>query len=177
VNIAPLPNLSPGDATSIGADIRDSAFMPVTGAQVTMRVSLPGGESRELHPTLTDPRTGRYASDFRFERAGVYRVVVEAKRGATSLGTAERWALVGGADMEMSDPRLNEEVLRRISHTTGGEYFNVDTASRLAERLTSAGVLPAPPRVQELWQTPWLFAAVILLLAGEWVLRRQWGLR
>jgi hypothetical protein len=31
--------------------------------------------------------------------------------------------------------------------------------------------------VQELWQTPWLFAAVILLLAGEWVLRRQWGLR
>ena len=118
-----------------------------------------------------------YRTAFWFERAGVYRITAEARSGKTLLGSAERWALVGGADMEMSDPRLNEEVLRRLSRTSGGEYFTVETASRLPSRLSPAAVSAAPPRVQELWQTPWLIAAIIALLAAEWALRRQWGLR
>jgi hypothetical protein len=27
-----------------------------------------------------------------------------------------------------------------------------------------------------LWQSPWWFWSVILLLTGEWVLRKRWGL-
>jgi hypothetical protein len=29
----------------------------------------------------------------------------------------------------------------------------------------------------DLWDTRWSFAALVLLLGAEWILRRRWGLR
>jgi uncharacterized protein (TIGR03382 family) len=29
----------------------------------------------------------------------------------------------------------------------------------------------------DLWHTGWSFAAMVMLLAAEWLLRRRWGLR
>ena len=43
------------------------------------------------------------------------RVAAEARRGRDVLGTSDQWLLAGAADLEMADPRLNEDVLRRVS--------------------------------------------------------------
>ena len=40
--------------------------------------------------------------------------------------------LVGGADVEMTEPRLNEAVLRRIAETTGGRYVPAREAGTVA---------------------------------------------
>jgi uncharacterized membrane protein len=177
VSMAPLSQAAAGTPVTLAVDVRDGAFAAVTNADVALRVVMPDDTVRDVAATLADPSAGRYAGSFRFEFPGVYRVQAEARRGDTVLGLAERWALVGGADMEMAAPRLNDDVLRRMSRATGGEYLDAADASRLGELLSPVDVAPGTPRVRELWQSPWIFAAIVLMLSLEWVLRRRWGLR
>jgi hypothetical protein len=49
--------------------------------------------------------------------------------------------------------------------------------SRLPALLSAVNAEPAAPRLEDLWHTPVIFAALVLLLAAEWILRRRWGLR
>ena len=74
----------------------------------------------------------RYTAALGAEQPGLYRVHAEARRGATTLGTADRWLYVGGADREFADPRLNEGLLRRLARASGGRYVRAADASRVA---------------------------------------------
>jgi uncharacterized membrane protein len=176
VSGAPLGKIMPGQTERASVDIRNAAFEAVRDADVTMRVTLPGGETRDLKPTLTDARAGRYSSSIRFEQPGVYRLIAEAKQRNKVLGTSDQWVLAGAADLEMADPRLNEDVLRRVSRASGGRYLAAADLPRLPSLLT-ASTDPGPPRLQELWHNIWMFAGVVILLAVEWFLRRRWGMR
>ena len=176
VDAAPLGNVIPGTVQRVSVDVRDAGFEPVRNADVTMRITMPGGEVRDLKPMLLDAQTGRYAAETRFEQPGVYRVAAEARRGRDVLGTSDQWVLAGAADLEMADPRLNEDVLRRVSRASGGRYLEASDIPRLGSLLASSSD-PAPPRLQELWHNSWMFVAVVALLAAEWFLRRRWGMR
>jgi uncharacterized membrane protein len=177
VSIARPEAVLPGGEAVINVDVRDNEFAPVAGADVRLRVATPGGATAELVSPPDDAAVGRYASSTRFDESGVYRVWAEARRGSDMQRSAERWVLVGGSDAEFAEPRLNDQVLRRLSAATGGDYFAADNASQLVPRLSSAAVSNRPPRVEELWHSVWIFIAVMGLLTAEWVLRRRWGLR
>ena len=177
VSVSSPPAIVPGSAAAIGVDVRSEVFAPISDAEVTLHVSLPGGARRDVHATLIDPQAGRYSADVRFDEPGIYRVAAAARRGATVSNGPERWILVGGADLEMADPRLNEQVLRRIATATGGSYLPAEQAAQLPALLASAAPAPSAPQLQELWHNVWIFAGVMLLLAAEWTLRRRWGLR
>ena len=167
----------PGSAAAIGVDVRSDAFAPVSDAHVALHVTLPDGASRDVQATLIEPQSGRYSADLRFDEPGVYRVTAAARRGDAVSGGGARWILVGGADLEMADPRLNEDVLRRIARATGGSYLPAQQAAQLPALLASVEPEPAAPQVQELWHNGWIFAGVVLSLAAEWTQRRRWGLR
>jgi uncharacterized membrane protein len=177
VSIAAPPALVPGNTAAIGVDVRSDAFAPVTDAQVSLKVTLPGGAVQDLRATAVDPQSGRYSADLRVDEPGVYRVSALAQGGATRARNADRWFLVGGADLEMADPRLNEQVLQRIATASGGRYLAADQASELPSLLSAVEPEVSAPQLQELWHNIWIFVAVMTLLAGEWVLRRRWGLR
>jgi uncharacterized membrane protein len=176
VAVAPLPNVIPGTSQRVSVDVRNRAFEPVRDADVNVRLTLPGGETRDLKPTLLDARTGRYSVQTRFDQPGVYRITAEARSRRDTLGSSDQWVLAGAADLEMADPRLNEDVLRRVSRASGGRYFEAADISRLPSLLAATSD-PAPPRLQELWHNIWIFMVVVMLLAAEWFLRRQWGMR
>jgi len=177
VSIAAPAALVPGNTAAIGVDVRSDAFAPVTDAQVSLKVTLPGGAVQDLRATAVDPQSGRYSADLRFDEPGVYRVNASAQSGATRPRNADRWFLVGGADLEMADPRLNEQVLQRIATASGGRYLAADQASELPSLLSAVEPEVSAPQLQELWHNIWIFVVVMTLLAGEWVLRRRWGLR
>ena len=177
VSIAAPPALVPGNTAAIGVDVRSEAFAPVTDAQVSLKVTLPGGAVRDLRATAVDPQSGRYSADLRVDEPGVFRVSASAQGGAARARNADRWFLVGGADLEMADPRLNEQVLQRIATATGGRYLAAGQASELPSLLSAVEPDVSAPQLQELWHNIWIFVVVMLSLAAEWVLRRRWGLR
>jgi hypothetical protein len=112
-----------------------------------------------------------------FSEPGVYRINAIAQRGEAQIVAANRWILIGGADLEMADPRLNDEVLRRIATASGGTYLAADDVGDLSSLIATAAAEPEGPRLEELWHNSWIFVGLMLLLAAEWVLRRRWGLR
>ncbi|MGH9254275.1 MAG: glutamine amidotransferase [Vicinamibacterales bacterium] len=176
VSVGSAGALIPGRSAAVAVAVRNEEFASVGDAGVRLHVTRPDGTTHDLPAALVDASAGRYAGDVRFDEPGVYRVRAVAQRGEAPLGAAERWMLVGGADLEMADPRLNDEVLRRVAMASGGSYLTADEAANLSS-LLEAAVEPAVPQLEDLWHTLWIFLGLVLLLGTEWMLRRRWGLR
>jgi uncharacterized membrane protein len=164
-----------GDSMSIELDTRDRSFEPVPDATVSATMTAPGGETRPV--PLRPGGKGKFVAAETPDNAGLYRVHAEAKRGAVSLGAADRWFYVGGSDREFADPRLNEGLLRRLARESGGKYVRAADAGQIISALRSSAPRTVEPERRDLWHEPWALALVIGLLAGEWMLRRRWGLR
>ncbi|MCA1586584.1 MAG: glutamine amidotransferase [Acidobacteria bacterium] len=174
--IAPMAVTLPGTTEAINVIVRDEEFKPVADAHVQIRVTPPGAQERVLSAALSDPREGRYTASARFDQAGVYRVEADVRRQGLPPVTLRRPMLVGGADVEMSEPHLNEAVLRRIAEATGGRYVGADAAGELLPLLEARLESDRPLEMRDLWNTGWSLAAVICLLTAEWIARRRVGL-
>ena len=148
----------------------------MTNAEVSLSVTAPNGEVRSLTPALSSPQDGRYAVAARFDQPGVYRLDATAARGGVRIGTASRQVLVGGADLEMAQPRLDEAVLQRLASATKGRYLRAERAGELPALLRESRVAAGAPEQRDLWQNEWCFLALVSLLAAEWLLRRRAGL-
>jgi uncharacterized membrane protein len=154
---------------------RDQAFVPMADAGVEGTITGPDADARPL--LFRSTGNGRFTATVVPERTGPHRVHVEARHGGARHGVVDGWLNVGGSDRELADPRLNEALLRRLARESGGRYVRgVDAASLVAD-LATAVPRPSDPEQRDLWHEPGAFAAVIALLAGEWVSRRRWGLR
>jgi hypothetical protein len=151
-----------------------------TDATVDVRVTSPDGRTQTLRATATrqdrDVDAG-YVAPFQPASPGVYLLSVEAHQGAAALGSASASMLVGGADLEMADPRLNTQLLQRVALASGGRIVGPDETTAILEGLRAG--LPAArlAATQDLWHNGWSFAAIVMLLGSEWILRRRWGLR
>jgi uncharacterized membrane protein len=177
VAVGSVPSLVPGSRTAVNVTVRNEEFAPVGDASVRLRVTRPDGSSEESAASLSGPQAGSYSGELPFNEPGVYRINAIAQRGETQVAAANRWILVGGADLEMADPRLNDEVLRRIASASGGSYLAADDVGDLSSLIATAAAEPERPQLEELWHNIWIFVGLMLLLAAEWLLRRRWGLR
>ena len=176
VTIAALSPTVPGITDRISVFVRDEDYRPVANAEVAIQITAPNGEKRQLTAALSNPQDGRYAVSSRFDHAGVYRVEATASRGTMRVGAASRPVLVGGVDLEMTQPRLNEAVLRRLSEETNGRYVNAEDADQLPSLLRESRADAGTPELRDLWHNGWSLAIIIGLLAAEWGLRRRAGL-
>lgn len=170
---------SPGDTVPVRVAVRNDAFVPQTAATVDVRVTAPDGRTQTLRATAASPDRDEagYLAPFQPASSGVYRLNVEARQGTAAVGSASASMLVGGADLEMADPRLNTQLLRRIALASGGRLVGPDETAAILDGLRAG--LPAArlATTHDLWHNGWSFAAIVMLLGAEWILRRRWGLR
>jgi uncharacterized membrane protein len=176
VSIGALSPSVPGITDRISVVVRDEDFEPVANAEVAVVLTAPNGERRQLPAALSSPQDGRYAVAARFDQQGVYKIDAMATRNGERLGTASRPVLVGGADLEMTQPRLNEAVLRRLAASSNGRYLAADEAGRLPSLLRASRADAGTPEMRDLWHNGWSLLVIVALLAAEWVARRRVGL-
>jgi hypothetical protein len=176
IEVPPTSVALPGTTEAVSVLVRDEEFKPIGNAEVTVRVKDPGGVERSMPAALADPRDGRYAASVRFDQAGVYQIAADVRRSSQPLGSVTRSTLVGGSDVELSEPRLNESVLRRIAETTGGQYVPADGAATVPALLRTSGVGNPPTEMRDLWHNGYSLFAIVALLACEWMVRRRVGL-
>ena len=171
---------SPGDTVPVRILVRNGAFAPQTGATIGMQAISPSGRTESLHVTQSrEPGDGDgvYIGRFRADAPGVYRFRADARSGSTALGSATAAMLVGGSDPEMSDPRMNQQMLQRLALGSGGRLMAPTDVAAIADQLRAAVPAARVAVTHELWHTGWSFAAILGLLVAEWLLRRRWGLR
>ena len=179
IAISVPPDAAAGAPVAIQIAVRNQAFEPIRDATVDVRVTTADGRLEQVRATADPeaPTSGRYVARFKAGDSGVYRVVADAKRERAPLGSASASLLVGGADLEMTDPRLNTAVLQRLAGASGGRVVSEADVAEVVSALETNVPAAALSVRRDLWHNGWSFAAIVLLLAGEWVLRRRWGLR
>ncbi len=107
---------------------------------------------------------------------GAYLARFEATDGPGSSDSAEDAFVVAGASRERILPVPRPELLERIAAGTGGRSSDVDRGSldgieideRQRYRVEASTTRPLLGRF-------WMLAALVLVLAAEWWLRRRWG--
>ena len=74
-----------------------------------------------------------------------------------------------------SEPGWERSVLEKLAMETGGKYYNVNKLSKLPEEISYSEAGITMRETKDLWNMPAIFLALFLLKAGEWLLRRKWG--
>jgi len=115
---------------------------------------------------------GEFVGSFTPRGRGTYRMRVETQ------GSALEEAMAVGTAMDRLDGLPRPESLKRLAMLTGGRIASdegavlkaVDSyASKRQKTFTEKREIP-------LWSSCYALAAVVVLLSGEWYLRRRWGL-
>ena len=196
VTVFPPQGAGVGDEVLIRMAVRDAGFDPMRDADVDVRVSGPDGRLHQLRAWVEGndgADSALFSAKFTPAGPGLHRVSASVRKGrqdasarsapssapsASSASSATATAfLVGGADTEMTDPRLNAALLERITAATGGRLHNVSEVEALVSALRAATPATALSIRKDLWHNGWSFVLIIGLLTGEWVFRRRWGLR
>jgi hypothetical protein len=65
--------------------------------------------------------------------------------------------------------------LRNLSEATGGQFFAAGNLAALPDllRYSSSGI--TEQQYRPVWDAPAVFLLLLLLKAGEWLLRRRWS--
>jgi uncharacterized membrane protein len=166
-----------GDAVPVRVMVRSAGFEPLADAAVHVRITAPDGRMEEVRAVAGSDADGSYEAAFRPPGPGVYRVTAEARRGRSDLGSSGASLLVGGADDEMTDARLDLDLLQRVAFASGGRVLSEADVPSLADSLHARVPAAARAATRDLWNTAWSFLWIVALLSSEWILRRRWGLR
>jgi uncharacterized membrane protein len=180
VSVTAPAGASTGDLLPLRVAARNAAFEPMRDATVDVRVTAPDGRLEHLRASVEaggGGGDGRFVARYRADQPGVYRVTAEARRGGQPAGSSTTAFLVGGADLEMTDPRVNLQLLQRLALASGGRMVPAGGVTELLGDLRAAVPAAALSVRRDLWHNGWSFAAIVCLLAAEWILRRRWGLR
>jgi uncharacterized membrane protein len=167
---------APREPVSLLAELRDAAYRTVNDASVEARVVGPDGRASELPLAWTAQRDGEYAARFVPARAGLHRVVVEARRGDSVLASDSLVLDASEGGAEYFDAGMRAPLLRRIAEETGGRYHTLSTLSRLPEEIRYSGSGVTETERYDLWDMPILFLLLVGLLGAEWGYRRLRGL-
>ena len=167
-----------GDDTEVTlrAEIKDKEYMPVADAAVAVSVMTGVGDPVTVVEMRAIPgEPGSYEATIQAEQTGLYRFEAEALLGEEILGSASLAVRRADGIAEHFQIQQNRPLLENLATVTGGQYFALDDLDALVETIqfSDAGILET--EILDLWNMPIVFLLLLLLKAGEWLLRLFWG--
>ena len=174
VAVAAQPaSAAPGQAVRILVQVHDEDFRPASNASPQLRAITPLGDIEQPALRWRAGQDGAYAGELIVAEAGVYALAATAGADAAAHDTGRLGLRVAADGEEFRAAGLDDALLRRIAHSTGGSYRHAGAVSDLAARV--AGAAPPSPVWQRvpLWNAPALLLAMLALMCAEWWLRRR----
>ena len=108
---------------------------------------------------------------------GDYEVSVRAAGYSTTALKARSEFVVSPPESgELAQTAANVELLEQMSNASRGVYLREEQMGKLPELLDPLSSGRVVESSMVIWQSYWWFAAMILLLAVEWILRKRAGL-
>jgi uncharacterized membrane protein len=183
--------LQVGSSVKLLARVKDTTGQPTDAARVSAEIvpvdaEPPGPAARAPEevsvPLAARKSDGMYETNYRAEAPGRYRVRLTAldAEGRT-LGSDELALHVAPKLAETEQLARDGKALERIAGGTGGTYRDLamlpEALDEVIDHLrATGGLVPAPESVR-LYNFPLLFVLFVVLLTGEWLLRRNWQLQ
>jgi len=167
---------APGDEIPLTVDVYDAEYQPLGDAAVRGTVTDPLGNEQEItfRPDLGE--AGAYTATLLPAEEGVYALGVSAASGDVLVGQQSHSLLVRSTREEYYDATLKRPFLERLAEAAGGFYYAPDEVGVLATNLRGSRTSTSVYTVDYLWDMPFLFGLILMLLSVEWVWRRRRGL-
>lgn len=165
--------VGPGAAIALRAEFRDDGFNPLDAVSVTVIASHASGEAVTV-AMRPGEEPGVYTGELLPTDPGTWYFEAIAAKDGVPVAAGRSSLLHEAVQAEYFGFRANPELLRRVSETTGGRYFDAGNLDGLTDllRYSSAGITETEYR--SVWDAPAVFFLLILLKGGEWLLRRRW---
>ena len=177
LRVVPERWLTPaGEPVRLFATLQDDTFRPVAGAHVGGRGDR---RPRTAHALALRARAsaGSYVATLPAPAAGRWQVSAARApwRAATwrARAASSRWTLEPGAAARRARQRDAGRGRERERRARDGRGATPGTGRTRSRRVRWRGAAPASAR---LWESPWVFALVVAVLAAEWIWRRRRGL-
>ena len=166
------------ERVKLAVRVRDRAFKANSDAIVKVEVTQPDGTKSQLFAEPSLKEAGLFETEFFAGKPGYYRATttVEDAEKRTPLGTKAVGWTHDPLAMEFARLEPNRDLMKRLADETGGKMLALDEIDKLPEMLKNIRVPVEVTLSTPLWHTPWIFAAILLLLLGEWMLRRKGGM-
>ena len=166
-----------GDRSSVAlrAEVRNDDFELADNALVSLRVDRGTGAPTTLPMTAVPGEPGHYELVYDAADVGIYRFEAKAEIDGEVVGEARLAVRREDGVAEHFQIQQNRALLERLAETTGGRYFTLAAAAGIPEavQFSDAGIVER--RILDLWNMPIVFLLLLLLKAGEWLLRLFWG--
>lgn len=157
------------------AEVRDMTYLPEGDATVQAHILGPDGITEAVDMRPEPLQQGVYSADWTTPKAGSYLVEVVAKHGQEELGTDRLTFRREDGVAENFHVEQNRDLLEKLSSETGGRYYKPADASKLGQDISYSEAGITVRETRDLWDMPAIFLLIVLLRAGEWLLRRRWG--
>ena len=157
------------------AEVRDQTYLPASDATVEAHIPGPkagAGSSRDAAEPLEQ---GVYGADWTTPKPGSYLVEMVAKRGTTRLGRDTLTFRREDGVAENFHVEQNRELLEKLSSETGGRYYKPEDAQKLGKDISYSEAGITVRETRDLWDMPAVLPVAAGIRAGEWLLRRKWG--
>ena len=160
------------DGVGIEVAVKNAFFEPAGNREVEATITSPGATTSRL---ALGEAGGHYSGRFQPNQRGIHQVAVTTSQGTAQPETAEAFFVVTRAHREFFDAGANPGLLRRVARETGGRYYPLERAARLPEEIAYSDSPNSVLQVLPLWDMPFLFLLLGMLLCAEWFLRKRWG--
>jgi len=166
----------PKEPVILKASALDQNFEPTDKAKIRAVITGKNGKKDEvkLDSVLGDP--GSYTGRFLPQKRGDYKVNLIGNLAGKNLGNQDGLFEVATSDVEYSDAKLNEQLLKDIARLSGGQYYTIDQIDEMVEKIPLVESSTSKIVEEDLWDIPLVFVIITLLFSIEWLWRKRIGL-
>jgi 3D (Asp-Asp-Asp) domain-containing protein len=160
------------------AQVRDKQFQPAANAHVTAHVVGPEGTNAFLDLVPSQDTPGAYQADWSAEKPGAYLAEVAADSAGGQPQELGRDVVTFQREDGVAEnfhTGQNRRLLEQLAAQTGGRYWKPGDLKNLPRDISYSDAGISVRNTKELWDMPIVFALLVGMPAGEWLLRRKWG--
>ncbi len=167
---------APEDEVPVRVDVYDERYLPTQEASVHGTLTDPFGTASDVtfRPDLGDAES--YTAMLLPSSEGVYSLEVAADLDGAEIGRETHSFLVRPSRKEYQDAVLKRPFLEHLAEAADGFYYAPADVGSITTNLRSRRTSTSIFEIDYLWDMPFLFGLVLVLLSAEWIWRRRKGL-
>lgn len=168
---------SGGEPIEFAAQVYDESFNSVNNAEVKVEIN---GIDLKNTLTLNSVGNGLYEGSISLNKNGDYTFNGSANLDGQTIGSDNGNFNIGDIDIELTDSRMNYELLNNLANQTHGKYFPPKDINSLIQQINELNLKSSKEKLLtseiRLWSDEWLLIIVIMLFSVEWFLRKRSGM-
>lgn len=174
-------NYLTGEKPELRAILTQSSVDAKRPATVALHLRTPDDKTFEyvLQPAMLPTSDGQQVPGYRavvdLYVPGIYKASATVEIGGTNVEAQTKFVVTQPVT-EITGKPINRELLIRLAETSRGKFLSLDTWNDWGKSLHVEEQHFSRTQLLDLWNNPFLLGFLMLMLAGDWIVRKFWNL-